>query len=81
MSAASARLLFDGDDAILHNTVRTPSRRWHRSLPAAAAPFLRGRTLTGIRQQSNTTQRPCTTTGHVGEVRLKIQLQLNCIWI
>ena len=34
MSAASARLLFDGDDAILHNTVRTPSRRGHRSLPA-----------------------------------------------
>ena len=26
-SAASARLLFDGDDAVLHNTVRTPSRR------------------------------------------------------
>jgi len=26
-SAASARLLFDGDDAVFHNTVRTPSRR------------------------------------------------------
>jgi hypothetical protein len=43
-SAASARLLFDGDDAFLHNTV--PSRRGHRSLPAAAARFLCGRTLT-----------------------------------
>ena len=45
LSAASARLLFDGDDAILHNTVRTPSRRGHRSLPAAAARFLCDRTL------------------------------------
>ena len=44
--AASARLLFDGDDAVLHNTVRTPSRRGHRSLPAAAARFLCGRNLT-----------------------------------
>ena len=26
-SAASARLLFDGDDAVFHDTVRTPSRR------------------------------------------------------
>ena len=43
-SAASARLLFDGDD-VLHNTVRTPSRRGRRSLPAAAARFLCGRTL------------------------------------
>jgi hypothetical protein len=45
-SAASARLLFDGNDAILHNTVRKPSRREHRSLPAASARFLCGRTLT-----------------------------------
>jgi hypothetical protein len=44
-SAASARLLFDGDDAILLNTVRTPSRRGHRSLPAAAARCLCGRNL------------------------------------
>jgi hypothetical protein len=44
-SAASARLLFDGDDAILHSAFRTPSRRGHRSLPAAAAPFLCGRSL------------------------------------
>jgi len=42
-SPASARLLFDGDDAVLHNTVRTPSRRGHRSLPVAAACFLYGR--------------------------------------
>ena len=34
-SAVSARLLFDGYDAVLHNTVRTPSCRGHRSLPAA----------------------------------------------
>jgi hypothetical protein len=47
-SAASARLLFDGDDAVLHNTVQTPSSRGHRSLPAAAARFLRGRTLTVV---------------------------------
>ena len=26
-SAASARLLFDVDDAVFHDTVRTPSRR------------------------------------------------------
>jgi hypothetical protein len=45
-SAASARLLFDGDDAILHNIVRTPSRRGHKSLPATAARFLCGRTFT-----------------------------------
>jgi len=44
-SAASARRLFDGDDAVLHNIVRTPSRRGHRSLLAAAARFLCGRTL------------------------------------
>jgi hypothetical protein len=43
-SAASARLLFDGDNAVLHSTVRKPSRRGHRSLPAAAARFLCGRT-------------------------------------
>jgi len=46
-SVASARLLFDGDDAVLHNTVLTPSRREHRSLPAAAARILCGRTLKG----------------------------------
>jgi hypothetical protein len=44
-SAASARRLFDGDDAILHNTVRTPSRRGRRSLLVAAARFLCSRTL------------------------------------
>jgi len=31
----SARLLFDGDDAVLRNTFRRPSRRGHRSLPVA----------------------------------------------
>jgi len=41
----SARLLFDGDDAVLSNTFRRPSRRGHRSLPAAAARFLCGQTL------------------------------------
>ena len=46
-SAASARLLFDGDDAVVRNTVRRPSRRGHRSLPAAAARFLCGQTLNG----------------------------------
>ena len=46
-SAASARLLFDGDDAVLHNTVRRPSLRGHRSLPASAARVLCGRTLKG----------------------------------
>ena len=45
-SATSARLLFDADDAVLRNTVRWPSRRGHRSLPAAAARFLCGRTFT-----------------------------------
>ena len=44
-SAVSARLLFYGDDAVLHNTVRTPSRHGHRSLPAVAARFLCGRTF------------------------------------
>ena len=44
-SAESARLLFDGDDAVLYNRFRTPSRRGHRLLPAAAARFLCGRTL------------------------------------
>jgi hypothetical protein len=43
-SAASARLLFDGDDAVLRNTVRNPSRRGHRSQSAAAARFLCGQT-------------------------------------
>jgi hypothetical protein len=43
--AASARLLFDGDDAILHNTVRNPSRRVHRSQFAATVRFLCGRTF------------------------------------
>ena len=47
-SAASARLLFDGDNAVLHNTVRTPSRRGHRLLPTAAAHVLCGRTLTAF---------------------------------
>jgi len=44
-SAASARLVFDGDYAFLHNAVRTPSRRGHRSLSASAARTLCGRTL------------------------------------
>jgi len=44
-SAASTRLLFDGDDAILHNTVRMPSGRVHSSLPPAVAGVLCGRTL------------------------------------
>jgi hypothetical protein len=44
-SFASARLLFDGDDAVLRNTVRRPSCRGHRSLSAAAARFLCGQTL------------------------------------
>jgi hypothetical protein len=44
-SAMSARLLFDGVDAILRNTVRKPSHRGHRSLPAAAAHFLCGQAL------------------------------------
>jgi hypothetical protein len=43
--AASVRLLFDGDTAVLHNTVGTSSRRGHSSLPASAARVLRGRTL------------------------------------
>jgi hypothetical protein len=47
-SVASAYLLFDGDDAVLHNTVRTPSRRGHRSLLAAAARLLCGRTVTSL---------------------------------
>ena len=45
-SSSLARLLFDGDDAVVHNTLRRPSRRGHRSLPAAAAHVLCGRTLT-----------------------------------
>jgi hypothetical protein len=48
-SAMSAHLLFEGDDAILHNTVQTPSRRGHRSLPATAARFPCGRSLTPAR--------------------------------
>ena len=44
-SAALARLPFDGDDALLHNTVPMPSCCGHRSLPAAVACFLCGRTL------------------------------------
>jgi len=48
-SAMLARLLFEGDDAVLHNTVQTPSHRGHRSLPAAAARFLCGRSLTPAR--------------------------------
>jgi len=44
-SAASARLQFDGDDAVLRNAVRMPSHRGHRSLSAAAALFLCGPTL------------------------------------
>ena len=47
-SATSARLLFDGDDAVLRNTVRRSFRHGHRSLPAAAARFLCGQTLTVI---------------------------------
>jgi hypothetical protein len=38
-SAASAHLLFDGDDAVLHNTIRTPSCRGHRSLPRRQPAF------------------------------------------
>jgi hypothetical protein len=37
--------LFDGDNAVLHNTVRGPSRRGHRSLPAAADRLLCCQTL------------------------------------
>jgi len=44
-SATSACLLFDGDDAVLHNAVETPSRRGHRSLPAVVAHFLCGQTF------------------------------------
>jgi hypothetical protein len=33
-SAASARLLFDGDNAMLRNTAGKPARRGHRSQPA-----------------------------------------------
>jgi hypothetical protein len=40
------RLLLDGDDAFLRNRVRKPSRRGGTSLPAAAARFLCGQTLT-----------------------------------
>ena len=45
MSAAPARLQSHGNDAVLRNTVRRPSRRGHESLPAAAARFLCGQTL------------------------------------
>jgi hypothetical protein len=38
----SARLLYDGNDAVLHNKVRKPSCRGHRSLPAVATRFLCG---------------------------------------
>jgi len=37
--AASARFPFEVDDAILHNTVRTPSRRGHRSLSVRPNPY------------------------------------------
>jgi hypothetical protein len=47
-SAASARLLFDGDDAVLRNKIWTPSRRGHRSLPAAASRFLCGQILKSL---------------------------------
>ena len=48
-SVEPASFLFDGYDAMLHNTVRKLSRRAHRSLPAAAARFLCGRTLNRVR--------------------------------
>jgi hypothetical protein len=38
-SAASARPLFDGDVAILHNTVLTRSCRGHRSLSPRGSPL------------------------------------------
>jgi len=38
-SAASGRFLFDGDDAILRNTIRTLSHRGHRSLPPQQHAF------------------------------------------
>jgi hypothetical protein len=41
----SARLQFDGDDEVLHNTVQRPSRRGHRLPPVTAARFLCGHTL------------------------------------
>jgi len=59
-SAASARLLFEGDDAVLHNTVRTPSRRGHRSLLSAAARFLYGRTFRCSEQTGSVSlSQPC----------------------
>jgi hypothetical protein len=45
VSAASARHLFEGEDEVVRNTGRKPSRRGHRSLPAAAVRFLCGQTL------------------------------------
>ena len=45
MRRSWARLLLDGDDAVLRNTFRWPSHRGHRSLPAAAARLLCGQTL------------------------------------
>ena len=52
-SAAAARVLFDGDDAIVCNTVRKSARRGQRPLPAAAARVLCGRTLTAQRDDSH----------------------------
>jgi hypothetical protein len=45
-SAASERLLFDGDDAILRNSVDKTARRGHRSLPTAATHVLCAQALT-----------------------------------
>ena len=51
---SAARLLFDGDNAILHNTVRTPSRRDKppsgRTLKLAAHLPRHHRPLHGLRQ-------------------------------
>ena len=45
-SAAAAHVLFDGDDAIVCNTVRKSACHGQRPLPAAAARVLCGRTFT-----------------------------------
>jgi hypothetical protein len=50
-SAASARLLFDEDDAILRKRVRNPYRRVHRSQFAAAVLLLCGRTFSKSQQE------------------------------
>jgi len=53
-SAATARVLFDGDGAIVCNTVRKSARRGQRQLPAAAARVLRGLTLSLVSPQRPT---------------------------